>query len=430
MRILVLGGYGLIGLSVSRQLLKAGHDIIGLARSRRKGMALLPEADWIEADLRDLDSAAQWTPHLAGVDAVVNAAGALQNGLKDDVARVQESAILSLVNACETAGVRKLIQISAPGASASSDTRFYATKGAADDGIKASTLDWTILRPGLVLSPHAYGGTSLLRMLAAFPCVQPLVMGEARIQTVAADDVAHAVVRTLEGGLERQDFDLLSDDTHTLEALILKVRKWQGFAAPHAIIRLPQWVGGLTARLADIAGWLGWRSALRTTALTVLTSNIMGNGARWRDATDMSLKSLNETLKEMPSTVQERVYARAMLVFPLLVVLLSGFWIASGVIGLIQHDAAIQVLNSRLNDTLASICVRGGALVDIAIGCAIVFRPATRKACLASIIVSCGYLAGGALLAPALWADPLGPMVKVFTAIGLALAVSALAEDR
>ena len=39
MRVLVLGGYGLIGLEVSKRLQRDGHDVVGLARSARRGQA-------------------------------------------------------------------------------------------------------------------------------------------------------------------------------------------------------------------------------------------------------------------------------------------------------------------------------------------------------------------------------------------------------
>ena len=57
-------------------------------------------------------------------------------------------------------------------------------------------------------------------------------------------------------------------------------------------------------------------------------------------------------------------------------------------------------------------------------------RPWLRLACFGAVAVSLGYLAGGTLLTPHLWADPLGVFVKVFPGIGLALAVASIAEER
>ena len=132
----------------------------------------------------------------------------------------------------------------------------------------------------------------------------------------------------------------------------------------------------------------------------------------------------------MPSTVQERIYARVSLIFPLLVLALGIFWLSSGVIGLWQHQAVIAVLGPDVPSVFRWTTVVVGAFIDIAIGAAVLFRPLTRVASLLSIGVAGAYLLGGTLFAPHLWSDPLGPLVKVFPAMALALTVATLAEDR
>lgn len=430
MRILVLGAYGLIGLPISSALIAAGYQVTGLARSEALGRSRLPEANWIGADIASLTDEGSWVSVLDGIDAVVNASGALQDGSKDRLAALQSDAIRALIAACETAGVKRFVQISAPGASTVSETTFYRTKGEADTALKASALDWTIFRPGVVIGPSAYGGSSLLRMLAAVPWVQPLVMADASIQTVAVDDVAFAVRTAMEGRYRQTDLDLVEDTPHQLEDVIAAVRAWLGFEPARAVLRFPKWVGYPVGKCADGLGWLGWRSPLRTSALRVLEANITGDPEPYRDQSGRPLRGLSETLQLIPSTLQERVFARVQLIFPLLVVLLSVFWIASGVIGIWQWKAAVGILGDSLSPVLAKTAVIGGGIVDIGIGLAVMFRPWVRLACFAAVAVSLGYLAGGTILTPHLWADPLGAFVKVLPGIGLAVAVASIAEER
>lgn len=430
MHVLVVGGYGLIGAAIVRRLLADGHEVTGLGRSAQRGKALLPGAAWIGADLQSLRAAENWSEHLHGIDAVVNASGVLQSGLGNDVVRAQQDAIIALIRACEAKGVEVFVQISAPGVSVESDTAFYRTKAVADGHLQASALCWTILRPGLVLAPQAYGGTRLLRMLAAIPLIQPVTLADASIQTVALDDVTDAAALALTGAYAGQDFDLVASEAHTLEALTLTIRRWLGFRAPLAVIRTPAWLRGIIARGADLAGWLGWKSALRTTALTVLAKGVVGDGKPWEHASGQQLKSLQSTLDAMPATAQERMFARAALVFPALVLLLGLFWIASGAIGIWQSTTAMAVLPDWMAGWMAPSLVYGGGVVDIAIGAAVLVQPLTRIGALISIAVASCYALSGAILTPELWADPLGPMVKIIPAIALALAVAALAEDR
>lgn len=431
MRVLVLGGYGLIGLEVSRELLRQRFAVAGLARSARRGYSLLPQAEWIGADISTLTAPKDWTPYLSGIDVVVNASGALQSGARDNLAAVQRDAICALIKACEQERVSSFIQISAPGAELDADTEFLRTKAEADQALRGSSLKWVILKPGLVISPSSYGGTSLLRMLTAFPYVQPLVLPEARIQTVGVYDVARAVVRCLtDPELAGRDYDLVEPAGHTLQQIVLAFRSWLGFSEPARVINLPVPFGFAIARLADFAGTLGWRSPLRTTALKVLEGHVTGDPEPWRRDTGFALKSLAETLADLPSTLQERLFARIKLVFPLLLLMLSLFWIVSGVIGFWQYDAAVSVADEALGQSLASISVLAGSAIDILIGAGLLVNRTFRQACFASIAVSLLYLAAGSIVTPDLWLDPLGPFVKVIPAIGLALVLAAAGEER
>jgi uncharacterized protein YbjT (DUF2867 family) len=431
MRVLVVGGYGLIGLEIVRALTAAGMEVVGLGRSAERGRRLAPGIAWIGADIATLDEAGKWAAHLSGVEAVVNASGALQDGAKDDLRKAQDAAIRALIAACEAAGVTRYVQISAPGAEADASTAFLRTKAAADAALRASKLEWTIFKPGLVIAAGAYGGTALVRMLAAFPLVQPIVLAKAKVQTVAASDVAEAVRKALAGEVEaRRDYDLVEDAPHALEAVIAKLRRWVGREDALWTWRLPEWLGRLLALGADAAGWLGWRSPLRTTALKVLAGGVLGDPAPWAKASGGRLKSLDETLEALPSTMQERVFGRAQLALPILVMVLAGFWIASGVIGFWQKEAATAVLSDRVGYEVARALVGGGALVDLIIGFGLLWRKRTRTAAWGAILVSAGYLAMGTWLTPELWADPLGVFVKVIPAMGLALAVLALTEER
>jgi uncharacterized protein YbjT (DUF2867 family) len=113
MRILVLGGYGLIGAAVVRRLLAHGHAVTGLGRSAARGRAMLPGATWIGADLQTLTEPDAWRQHVQDIDTVVNASGVLQSGLGNNVARAQQEAIIALIEACEAGAVDVFVQISA-----------------------------------------------------------------------------------------------------------------------------------------------------------------------------------------------------------------------------------------------------------------------------------------------------------------------------
>lgn len=431
MRVLVLGAYGLIGSEVVRHLRDSDVEAVGFGRSTAKGRRLFPEIEWRTGDLRRLTAAKDWTPLLDGVEGVVNASGALQDGARDDLALSQDRAIRACIEACAKSSVAKFIQISAPGAVADATTAFMRTKANADAALRASGLNWTILKPGLVISAYAYGGTALIRMLTAFPFVQPLMSSQARIQTVAARDVADAVALALAtDSMTRLDIDLVERQSHTLAEVVAAFRAWLGFAPARMTLEAPTSVGGLVGRCADVAGWLGWRSPLRTTALTVLANNVLGDAEQSARALGRSPKSLEESLRALPSTAQERVFARAQLLFPVLLLVLAVFWIASGAIALAQVGTAIAVLRKTALVGNGQTLVIGGALLDMAIGVGLCVRVTMRAAALGAVWLSTVYLAVGSVVTPELWVDPLGPFIKVIPGMALALIVMALAEER
>lgn len=69
-------------------------------------------------------------------------------------------------------------------------------------------------------------------------------------------------------------------------------------------------------------------------------------------------------------------------------------------------------------------------LIDIGLGIAVLLRPLARKALVGMLLVSAAYLAGGSLLEPTLWLDPLGPLVKVLPSIALTLVALATLDER
>jgi hypothetical protein len=118
------------------------------------------------------------------------------------------------------------------------------------------------------------------------------------------------------------------------------------------------------------------------------------------------------------------------LAFPVLVVALGSFWIASGAVALAHVDAASLVLSGGPLARDAETLVVGGAALDIAIGVGVFVRATIRLAAFAAIATSLLYLALATLATPHLWADPLGPLLKIIPGAALALAVAALAEER
>lgn len=428
--VLVLGGYGLIGSACLRALSDADFTVAGVGRSRTTALRLFPDTDWTIRDIAKV-SVDEWRRLFDGFDVIVNASGALQDGGQDDVYAIHEASLKRIVLALENSQ-KRLVQISAAGVSEQASTDFFKSKALGERAIQNSNIDWVILRPTLVISHDAYGGSALLRAAAAIPFIALNVLPDSQIQTVHIDDLAGAVVQAANGDItSRTVADVTETDGRSLPETLQTLRRWLGFPEPKIQFSVPRPILTLISTLADFTGLLGWRSPLRSTAVRVLHAGIIGTPEAWEKAGGAPCRSLHESLMSMPATVQERWFARSYLAFPVSVLLLSMFWFLSGAVGLAQFDAACEVLTSRgVGQQFASIAVVGGAVVDVVLGIAILWRRWTALACTGMIFVSFAYLIGGTVLAPDIWADPMGAFVKILPGIGLALFTAFLSVNR
>jgi uncharacterized protein YbjT (DUF2867 family) len=121
MKIAVLGGTGLIGSAIVARLSSRGHSVVTMSRSGAP-----------KVDLSEATSPAYWLPHLAGVEAVVNCAGVLQDSPGNSTSMVHHHGIANLFAACEQLGIRRVIHFSAIGVDRDTPSDFSRTKLSGD----------------------------------------------------------------------------------------------------------------------------------------------------------------------------------------------------------------------------------------------------------------------------------------------------------
>lgn len=154
MKIVIAGGHGQIALLLEQLLSDAGHEVVGIIRNPEHVDDLAARgASGLVIDLERSDSTAL-AAHLAGVDAVVFAAGAGPGSSAARKLTVDRDGAVMLADAAEQAGIRRYVMVSAMAAD-SYDPNFddvfqvyLRAKADADAAIRARDLDWTIVRPG------------------------------------------------------------------------------------------------------------------------------------------------------------------------------------------------------------------------------------------------------------------------------------------
>ena len=430
MRILLLGATGLIGTAVAARLQADGHEVIGVTRSLDSLARRVPVTRWLTFDLRAMTRAEDWASHLAGIDAVVNCAGALQDSRRDDVGRVHRDAPAALWRACESAGVQRVVHFSAIGVDRGGTTPFSRSKAQGDEALAQSPLEWVILRPSVVVGAAAYGGSALFRGLAALP-FRPRLPEAGPVDVVQLDDVVETVARLLQPDApSRVALELAGPERLAFPEIVAAYRHWLGWR-PAREIGVPGVLLGLAWRLGDLVARFGWRPPIRSTARRELVRGATGDGAEWVRLTGIRPQALGEALAARPASVQERWFARLFLLKPLALFTFAVFWLMTGFVSLGPGwDRAVAVMEATPAARWAELSVAGGALADLAIGTAILFRRTARLALIAALATTLLYLLLGTILAPWLWADPLGPMMKVWPILVFNLLCLAILDDR
>lgn len=180
--ILVLGGTGKTGRRIARRLREAGIPI----RTASRAGSDVP---------LDLGDPATWTPAFAGVTAAYLVEPDLQSAVATPLARIPR-----LVSAAVTAGVRRLVLLSAPLAEHEGHPLYPA-----EQAVRGSGVEWTLLRPGWFaqnFSEASWRAGVLAGSLA-------LPTGNGRTPFIDAEDIADVAVAAL------------TDDGHHGEAYAL-----------------------------------------------------------------------------------------------------------------------------------------------------------------------------------------------------------------
>ena len=424
-RVLVLGASGLIGRFVTDDLRARGFHAIGIARS----FPASQKTSSLDLELPILPMPAAALARLMrdhAVDVIVNCLGVLQDGPGSDTGAVHRDVVARLLQAIDHSGrTVRFIHISIPGAASEDRTAFATTKRAAEALITASNVAYAILRPGFVVAPAAYGGSAMIRALAAFPIDLPTKESATPFQPVAIEAVAETIAWLAardpgDAEVDAVTWDLMQSESVTLGGVIEQFRYAFGTAAGPRI-RLPSFLLDVGAKLGDLANRLGWMPPMRTTAIAELRRGVAGDPRPWMDATRIVPRTIADIVGRRSASIQDKWFARLFLIKPLVIASLAVFWIASGVIALlIAFPATKAILTAHgFAPALAGPFAAVTSLMDIGIGCLVAARRTAAFGLVAGILVSLGYMAGTAVLASDLWIEPLGALVKTGPAIVL-----------
>ena len=211
MRVAIAGGHGQIALRLAKIMSERGDEVVALIRNPDHADEVKQAG--AEPALVDLEQASEdeVATAIGGSDAVVFAAGAGPGSGSARKETMDYGGAVKLIAAAKQAGVGRYVIVSSMGAnpSATGDDTFSVylrAKGRADDAVRASGLDATVVRPGGLTND---AGTGRVRLGESLPRGQ-----------VTRDDVAAVLVAVLDSpSTIGRTADLIGGDTAIAEAV-------------------------------------------------------------------------------------------------------------------------------------------------------------------------------------------------------------------
>ncbi|MFK4853485.1 NAD(P)H-binding protein [Microbacterium sp. ZW T6_19] len=231
MRVAITGGSGFVGRNLAEHL----DDPVVI--SRRTG-----------ADITDVDALAS---AFAGCDAVAHCAGINREIGEQTFQRVHVEGTQAVVEAARRAGVTRIVMVSFLRARPDCGSGYHESKWAAEEIVRRSGIDHTILKSGMIYGPGDHMVDHVTKAVRTLPFFWTVGFRERTARPVPVDDAVDVLVAALEGRISEPTVAVMGADEVTLGEAIRRIARVAGRRP--AYIPMPVWTIRVLAQLTE---WL------------------------------------------------------------------------------------------------------------------------------------------------------------------------------
>lgn len=218
MKVFIAGGTGFVGSQLVKTLREYGHTVRLLVHKRRS--LDTNSVEQVEGDVTRLES----FEHAAnGCDAVINLVGIIREFSSRGITfeRLHVQATAHVLAATAKAGIRRYLHMSALGTRPNAVSRYHVTKFLAEELVRMSGLETTVLRPSLIYGPNDTFINMLAGQLRLTPIMPVIGSGTYRLQPIHVSDVARCFAISLEmPATIGQYYELCGNDRLTYRELL------------------------------------------------------------------------------------------------------------------------------------------------------------------------------------------------------------------
>jgi uncharacterized protein YbjT (DUF2867 family) len=280
----IFGGSGFVGRYIARRMAKEGWRVRVAVRRPNEALFVRPygtpgQVEPVACNIRDDASV---LAALRGADAVVNCVGILNRSGKNTFDAVQTESAGRIARIAAAEGVGRLVQISAIGADAQSDSNYARTKAEGEAAVLAAFPGAVILRPSIIFGTED-GFFNRFAGMSRIGPILPVVGANTRFQPVYVDDVAQAAVKGALGEAAPGVYELGGPEVDTFRGLML--RMLAVVQRRRAVVNVPFWVANIMgfafdALQAVTLGLIDNKMITRDQVRNLRRDNVVSDGAR------------------------------------------------------------------------------------------------------------------------------------------------------
>ena len=251
MRIAITGGTGFIGRHLARELTIGGHEVVLIARGvdqRDPEIRQLARVTFAPVGLDDEDKLAQ---AFTGCDGVAHCAGINREVGTQTYQRVHVEGTRKVVNAARRVGVNKVLLLSFLRARPKCDSAYHESKWAAEETVRSSGLDYTVIKSGIIYGKGDHMLDHLTHGLYTLPVFAVVGLKDQPIRPLAVEDMVRVIRASLvERRLSHQTVAVTGPQAMSFSEAVRRVARVVGKRV--FIFRMPVFVHYFLARCFEL----------------------------------------------------------------------------------------------------------------------------------------------------------------------------------
>lgn len=238
MNIAITGGTGFLGGHLTRALIARGHYPTVIARGVNPQGDVLKKQGNINYQPMPMNDERKLFHAFNSCDAVAHLSGINREQEKGDFRRVHVEDTVRVIHAARKAGVKKILYVSFLKARPKCFSEYHETKWEAEELVRNSGLDFTVLKPGMIWGTGDHMITHITKALKILPIFAPVGVLQPKISPVAIQDMLDVMLASLlQNRLGGKTCAVLGPEVMTLGDAVWRVARAQGKLV--AVIPLP-----------------------------------------------------------------------------------------------------------------------------------------------------------------------------------------------